>query len=214
MTVQKEITLRVNANLFFVNELNCLCAVAQGQTGKQYYFVSNAQPTHLITGYSWIVYPPGYPGESGEVLEPSEHSGQSTENDPEYFLTEGYYTIDLQLTDGCGLSGSASLQFFVNLYESTYSVYPNPSSGQFTVKVNESASASLGQSIGSATQARGNNFVTIQIRTLSGTVLKQMAVNLQNEASIDASDLAEGLYVLSILKNGQAVESKNIVIKK
>jgi hypothetical protein len=214
LTVQKEIALRLNANPFFVYELNCLCGVAQGQAGKQYYFVSSAEPAHLITGYSWTVYPPGYQGESSEEwLGSSEHSGRSTENDPHYFPTEGYYTIELQLTDGCGLSGGASMQFYVGPGGSLYSVYPNPSSGRFTVKVNQDVGAS-GQSTGAATQARGNNIVAIQIRTLSGIILKQLTVNLQNESSIDVSNLADGLYVLSIIKNGQVVESKNIVIKK
>ncbi|MBK8927463.1 MAG: T9SS type A sorting domain-containing protein [Crocinitomicaceae bacterium] len=79
--------------------------------------------------------------------------------------------------------------------EIVYSVYPNPASDQLNIKLNT-----------------GGNAVQLKLFNIMGElVMKTQLVEGNNTVSLN--DLTNGIYFYSIVKNGEVVETRKLIIK-
>ena len=107
-------------------------------------------------------------------------------------LAAGFYTVTVTDDNGCPkvvtfeVKSSAGLG---SLSEIGFSIYPNPSNGEFTIN--------------------GFDDYEIAIHDLSGKVIYSAKVN--NTAEIDLNNLSDGLYMLRIIKDGNSYLSKLIL---
>jgi len=71
-------------------------------------------------------------------------------------------------------------------------VYPNPTNGVFTVKINNSDKTAI-----------------VSVSTITGKVLKQISIN--NHSSIDLSNFAKGIYFIDVEIDGQSFRRKIVI---
>ncbi|MBI3134797.1 MAG: T9SS type A sorting domain-containing protein [Bacteroidetes bacterium] len=76
-----------------------------------------------------------------------------------------------------------------------YSVYPNPVSSQLNIQV-----------------TTGGNAVQVKIYNIMGELVEK-AVLVDGQNSISVTDLTNGIYFYSILKNNEVVETKKLIVR-
>ncbi len=117
----------------------------------------------------------------------------------------GYYSITVNLSNDCG--GSPTREFKVHVVDSIINsihhiytkdeikIFPNPTNGQFTIEVNSFR----------------NTNTSLNIFDLNGRLLVSDIIN--KKSTIDVSDLANGVYMLSIEDNVGITVKKLVVVR-
>lgn len=77
----------------------------------------------------------------------------------------------------------------------TYSVYPNPASTQLNIQL-----------------STGGNTVQLKIYNIMGELVERAAL-VEGQNTIAVSDLTNGIYFYSIIKNNEIVETKKLIIR-
>ncbi len=137
----------------------------------------------FATKYQWFDVNGAIPGATKQI-----YTGKKTGN---------YYVVAYS-AQGCNSDTSAAFRFSgvgINEVKNSVSaiIYPNPSSGDFTLQV------SL------------NEVNAIAILDISGRQVYSTTINTENH--LVNSDLAKGSYVLQLIHNGATVGQKQIVIQ-
>lgn len=98
----------------------------------------------------------------------------------------------------CAISSTTGLEYNLNLYSTSFDVYPNPSYYSVNVHYELSGSAKSG---------------LIQISDLSGKVIKSYQVdNTFSDLLLSREDIPPGVYIYSLIENGFVKSSKKIVL--
>jgi hypothetical protein len=94
---------------------------------------------------------------------------------------------------------------------SSYSLFPNPNNGVFTLK--HTPAENVSQSSGRITGAR----MKVRIYPMSQSVLqKELPVELSvsGECTVNAGDLPEGFYIVQIFSGDNCIEALKMQIDK
>ena len=107
-------------------------------------------------------------------------------------------------TSHAGMVGSitvtaATATLDPNLAAATLNVYPNPSHGQVTVKLDQKA--------GQSYQLRLSNIIGQEVRTVA------LKPELTTGMTLDLSDLRTGVYFYSLLVDGKIASTKRLVLQ-
>ena len=116
--------------------------------------------------------------------------------------TQGVYTLTIYDKNGCSGSKDFDVRGVVGTedqsFESTIEVYPNPSSGLFSLKFN---------------QIKAGPY-NLKVRNMLGQVVYNNTINLNVNGNnlLDLSTLTKGAYILNV--SGESIElNENIIIK-
>ena len=102
---------------------------------------------------------------------------------------QNYYNSN---TTPCGSTFTAGLKQHA-LTNEQISIYPNPSAGNFVIETNIETKQ------------------TVQLYDINGKVVLTQTIN--GKASIDASNLSQGVYNLSIISNGGVVNKRVVIVR-
>ncbi len=137
--------------------------------------------------YTWVI-------ETG-----GNKSGSSVQHD---FLKDGVYTVTMRAkVDATGCECSKTKQVVMNrsnaqdLQTVGIAVFPNPSNGNFNVALTES----FGQN------------VSIEVLSITGTVVKTVTAANNGLVSVNAGDIADGTYLVRV-SSGNKVVTRKITI--
>ncbi len=129
------------------------------------------------------------------------NTGAGVNSSASYTMNQGY-TVKLTVTDRCGNTDDTTITVTVtnisvaeNVFNAGIDVYPNPSKGNFNVKVSGAASD-----------------YSIEVTDLSGKVIYRKA-NLASDAeqNINLGDVAQGVYIVRFSGKGLNASQRIIV---
>jgi sugar lactone lactonase YvrE len=134
----------------------------------------------------------GYTGDGGqasaaELYYPSAMSFDATGN--LYFVDEGNSRIRMV----SNINNTTSINHF-SLNSNQISIYPNPSNGSFTIETNSTTNQ------------------TVQLYDVNGKMVWDQTIN-GKATTIDATNLNEGVYNISIIGNDSVLNKRVVIVK-
>ena len=157
--------------------------------------VSGTEPSFTFTNTSTVTgSTPTYAWDFGDG------NTSSVESPSHTYTANGTYTVTLVVVDDCGTT-TTTQTVTVNViglddfeFENKLTVYPNPSSGNFTVK-------------------SGLNMTSVRVYDLAGKLLMTKSIN-SIEGSVDLNNLANGQYILSVEMDNGSSSNARVEIQK
>ncbi|POY34659.1 hypothetical protein C3K47_19110 [Solitalea longa] len=124
----------------------------------------------------------------------------------------GYHMLTVDVTNNCGTTNSGTRpEYLYNRNCSSFTVYPNPSDTELTVKLaaDSDANASMARTESAAT----TNKLPYQIRLFDKNMLEVRKILSNGEdVRISTIGLESGIYYLQV-KNGKLIEVSNVLIQ-
>jgi hypothetical protein len=135
--------------------------------------------------------------------------------DPRYAVAYSQCLVTCTVTTTCGNTFTDDLLIDVPVPPpySNYSLYPNPASStlHFEVNVTQTQSATPQQTAKSAKSAKCEvQFFNTQT---GGLTFKQTVLSFDTNFDIDLSSVPDGIYVLRLVRDGEIVQTQNIIVQ-
>ena len=133
----------------------------------------------------------------------------SLQNPTHTFTSPGKYDVVLTVvgTGGCQKSETHPIIVLSNIglneyirYKAIVDVFPNPTRGKFTLRLTEEAQAWV-------------NDLEMIILDMSGKKLKHINHLQGNETDVDITGYKRGVYMIKLIKKGQVVTTKRLVLE-
>jgi len=159
--------------------------------GTEYIYTANASTVIQCSEYSWT-----WPGNWFLV---SQFSNKIKLRTPQSSPDGG--TVRVSINNGCGWSGFTGITVFPGCF--FFSTFPNPSSEELTIAVNQKADKDLDNPL------LKEEFMA-ELYNDSGVKVRSVATR-QKEVKMNTANLKEGIYSLKIFYQGTIEEHKVII---
>lgn len=176
-----------------------------GQTGL---FSVNSGNFNSATSFSWVLFSNQFSNASQYFELNQVHNGLFTVK-PDFDAPGGYYSVQVRATNACGFY-PVSKTIYVEegdgtpvLYSKSsniYKIYPNPSSTTLNISL-----------VDKTQQPISSEIIFGELRDLNGLFISRIEIN-DNRASVDASNLRKGIYILRIYYDGKS-EGHQVIVE-
>jgi hypothetical protein len=175
-----------------------------GQTGL---FSINTNNFNNASSFTWVLFSNQFPNASQHFELNQVHNGLFTVK-PDFDVPGGYYSVQARATNGCGFY-PVSKTFYVEegdgipvLFRTSniYKIYPNPSSTTFNISLVDKTQKPI-----------SSENIFGELLDLNGLFISRIEIN-DNHASVNASNLRKGIYILRIHYDGKS-EGHQVIVE-
>ena len=175
-----------------------------GQTGL---FSINTNNFNNASSFTWVLFSNQFPNASQHFTLNQVHNGLFTVK-PDFDVPGGFYSVQARATNGCGFY-PVSKTFYVEegdgipvLFRTSniYKIYPNPSSTAFNISL-----------VDKKQQPLDSENIFGELLDLNGLFINKIEIN-DNNASVNASNLRKGIYILRIYYDG-TFEGHQVIVE-
>jgi len=176
-----------------------------GQTGL---FSVNTGNFNSASSFTWVLFSYQFPNASQYFELNQVHNGLFTVK-PDFDVPGGFYSVQLRATNGCGFY-PVSKTFYVeegdgtpvlyNKSSNIYKIYPNPSSTTLNISL-----------VDKTQQPLSSENIFGELLDLNGLFISRIEIYDHN-ASVNASNLRKGIYILRIHYDGKS-EGHQVIVE-
>lgn len=176
-----------------------------GQTGL---FSVNTGNFNSASSFTWVLFSYQFPNASQYFELNQVHNGLFTIK-PDFDVPGGFYSVQLRATNGCGFY-PVSKTFYVeegdgtpvlyNKSSNIYKIYPNPSSTTLNISL-----------VDKTQQPLSSENIFGELLDLNGLFISKIEIYDHN-ASVNASNLRKGIYILRIHYDGKS-EGHQVIVE-